>query len=116
MISDRLPPREAFVRMWLPGKTEPVVAGRLQAEGEWFVFNYGRSYLARPEAIPIHLPELPLESGAFLPEPPLALANALRDASPDAWGRRVIVNRLTGARGTTADTVDLDELTFMLHS
>ena len=116
MTSDGAPPREAFVWIWLPGRTAPVVAGRIQAEGSRFIFNYGRSYLARPEAIPIHLPELPLRPGALEPEPPLEMANALRDASPDAWGRRVIVSRLTGARGRSADMVDLDELTFMLQS
>ena len=116
MISDGAPPREAFVWVWLPGKTESVVAGRIQAEGSRYIFNYGRSYLSRPEAIPIHLPELPLRPGAIEPEPPLEIANALRDASPDAWGRRVLVNRLTGARGRAADLVDLDELTFMLQS
>lgn len=116
MTSNGAPPREAFVWIWLPGRTAPVVAGRIQAEGSRFIFNYGRSYLARPEAIPIHLPELPLRPGALEPEPPLEMANALRDASPDAWGRRVIVNRLTGARGRAADLVDLDELTFMLQS
>ena len=116
MTSDGAPPHEAFVWIWLPSKTEPVVAGRIQAEGSRYIFNYGRSYLSRPEAIPIHLPELPLRPGQIEPEPPLEVANALRDAAPDAWGRRVIVNRLTGARGRAADLVDLDELTFMLQS
>ena len=116
MTSDRSTPREAFVWIWLPGATEPVVAGRLRAEGERFVFNYGRSWLARKDAFPIYAPELPLRAGPIPPEPPLELANALRDASPDAWGRRVIVNRLAGARGSAADIVDLDELTFLLHS
>ena len=85
MISDDAPPREAFVWIWLPGETTPVVAGRIQAERLRFIFIYGRSYLARHEAIPIHLPELPLRPGAIEPDPPLAIANALRDASPDAW-------------------------------
>ena len=40
----------------------------------------------------------------------------MRDASPDAWGRRVVVNRLIGARGRAAETVEFDKLTFMLHS
>lgn len=86
MTSDRSAPREAFVWIWPPGATEPVVAGRLRAEGELFVFNYGRSWLARKDAVPIYAPELPLRAGAIPPEPPLVLANALRDASPDAWG------------------------------
>ena len=116
MTSDDAPPREAFVWIWLPGETTPVVAGRIQAERLRFIFTYGRSYLARHEAIPIHLPELPLRPGAIEPDPPLAIANALRDGSPDAWGRRVIVNRLTGARGRAADMVETGELTFMLQS
>ena len=116
MTSDDAPPREAFVWIWLPGETTPVVAGRIQAERLRFIFTYGRSYLARHEAIPIHLPELPLRPGAIEPDPPLAIANALRDGSPDAWGRRVIVNRLTGARGRAADMVEMGELTFMLQS
>ena len=116
MTSDLSPLREAFVWIWLPGRTVPVVAGRVRAEGERFVFNYGRSYLAREDAIPVYAPELPLQAGVQPPPPPLEIANALRDASPDAWGRRVIVSRLTGVRGRSADLVDLDELTFMLNS
>ena len=116
MISDSTPPREAFVWIWLPGRTEPVVAGRIQAEGLRFIFNYGRSYLSRRDAIAIHLPDLPLKPGALEPEPPLPIANALRDASPDAWGRQVIINRLTGLGGRSAELVDLDELTYMLQS
>ena len=116
MSSDAALPREAFVWIWLPSSTDPVVAGRIQPEGGRYLFNYGRSYLARKDAIPIHLPELPLRPGAIAPEPPLEIANALRDASPDAWGRRVVISRLTGARGKLADVVDLDELTFLLHS
>lgn len=50
------------------------------------------------------------------PDPPLKLANTLRDAAPDAWGRRVIVNRLAGARGREIDAADLGELTFLLKS
>ena len=43
-------------------------------------------------------------------------ANALRDASPDAWGRRVIAHRLAGGRGGASEIAELDELTFMLRS
>ena len=116
MSSDASPPREASVWIWLPGRAEPVVAGRIQPEGGRYLFDYGRSYLAREDAIPIQLPELSLRLGAIAPESPLEIASALRDASPDAWGRRVIISRLTGARGKSADLVDLDDLTFLLHS
>jgi serine/threonine-protein kinase HipA len=33
MISKKLNP-EAFIWIWLPGKTEPVVAGRLEADND----------------------------------------------------------------------------------
>ena len=116
MTSDATRPREAFVWIWLPSRTVPVVAGRIHAEDDHFVFTYGRSYLSRDDAIPVYAPELPLSSGAIVPEPPLEIANALRDASPDAWGRRVIAHRLAGGRGETGEIADLDELTFMLRS
>ena len=116
MTSDTTRPREAFVWIWLPGRTAPVVAGRVHAEDDHFVFTYGRSYLARDDAIPVYAPELPLRSGAIVPEPPLEIANALRDASPDAWGRRVVAHRLAGGRGGANEFADLDELTFMLRS
>ena len=116
MTSEPAPPREAFVWIWLPEAVEPVVAGRLVAEGKEIGFVYGRSYRARTDAIPLYLPELPLRQGFIRPEPGLAIANAIRDAGPDAWGRRVILNRLFGARHEAIDQAHLDELTFLLAS
>lgn len=117
MTSD-LPPRptEAFVWTWLPAAVEPVVAGRIAPESNIHIFNYGRSYLERREALPIYLPELPLRRGAIAPQAPLVMAGCLRDGAPDAWGRRVIINRLTGLKGDAARNVDFDELTFLLNS
>jgi len=115
MTSDQIP-REVYVWIWLPGETDPVVAGRIERDKDIFVFNYGQSYLDRKDAIPIYLPELPLGRGAIVPNPPLPMANALRDAAPDAWGRRVIINRLTGKIGDEARQVELDELTYLLSS
>jgi serine/threonine-protein kinase HipA len=107
---------EAFVWIWLPGAVEPVVAGRLSRDGGRIVFNYGRSYLARPDRMAIYLPELPLEPG-ILPLPAgFSMPSAIRDASPDAWGRRVIINRTLGHKRPRADTVELDELTYLLES
>lgn len=116
MTSDISRPHEAFVWIWLTGRTSPVVAGRVHAQGDYYVFNYGRSYLDREDAIPIYSPELPLGRGTIVPEPPLAIANALRDASPDAWGRRVITHRLAGRQQDLNHMAELDELTFMLQS
>ena len=67
--------QEAFVWIWLPGETRPVVAGRLAAAGGQLVFNYGRSYLARKNAIPLYEPELPLRAGVLPPLTGLAMPN-----------------------------------------
>ncbi len=107
---------EAFVWIWLPGALEPVIAGRIELDGGVYAFNYGRSYLERADAIPIYAPELPLQRGRIPPNAPLDMAGCLRDGAPDAWGRRVIINRLTGLRGEAANSIDFDELTFMLNS
>ncbi|WP_372426163.1 type II toxin-antitoxin system HipA family toxin [Salinarimonas chemoclinalis] len=109
-------PNEAYVWIWLPEATEPIVAGRIVRDRDGFVFNYGRSYLARADRIPIYEPELPLRPGVIAPAPDLTIAGCLRDAAPDAWGRRVILDRLTGARGRDADPGTLDELTYLLFS
>jgi serine/threonine-protein kinase HipA len=115
MISSN-PPREAFVWIWLPEATTPVVAGRLAEVGGKLLFNYGKSYLDRPDAIPIYSPELPLRQG-LLPLPnELAMPGCLRDAAPDAWGRRVILNRLHSGTAGRQDTALLDELTYLLES
>jgi serine/threonine-protein kinase HipA len=113
MTSD---PSEAFVWIWLPEATEPVVAGRIARQGPAYAFNYGQSYLQLRGAIPIFLPELPLRRGAIAPSPPLTMAGCLRDGAPDAWGRRVIINRLTGLKGEAAAAIEFDDLTFMLNS
>jgi serine/threonine-protein kinase HipA len=44
------------------------------------------------------------------------MPGCLRDASPDAWGRRVIINKKLGLKGVSADEAQLDELTFLLES
>lgn len=119
MTSDRTviaPATEAFVWVWLPGAAEPVVAGRIEPGGARYVFNYGRSYLERTDAIPLYGPELPLRPGRIEPDALLEIAGCLRDGAPDAWGRRVIINQLSGLGGDAAHAVEFDELTFMLNS
>ena len=112
--------KDAFVWIWLPGETEPVVAGRLEADNGNIMFNYGKSYLERVNgskpAIAIYEPELPLSPGLLpLPEG-LTMPGCIRDAAPDAWGRRVIINKKSGLKGAPTDTADLDELTYLLES
>lgn len=107
---------EAFVWIWLPGATEPVVCGRLHAVGDTLVFNYGKSYLARGDAISIYGPELPLVAGELPLLDGLSMPSCIRDAAPDAWGRRVIVNKIMGLKGSRGGDARLDELTFLLES
>ena len=116
MTSNKSAYSEAFVWIWLPGVTEPVVAGKLSADGDNLVFNYGKSYLERKSAIPIYDAELPLKAGALPLLPGLSMPGCIRDAAPDAWGRRVLINKKLGLKGVDADSAQLDELTYLLES
>lgn len=109
-------PDEAFAWIWLPGAAEPVVAGRLASIGDIVEFNYGRSYLQRDDAIPIYLPELPLQRGAIAPPNGLRMAGAIDDAGPDAWGQRVIMQHILGTGAIDADPAELHPLTYLLGS
>lgn len=112
-----------YVWVWLPQALNPVVAGRLHRTdfklGDEMVlsFTYGQSYRLRPDAISLFTEELPLQAETMIPSAPisnrrpLALHGCLRDAAPDAWGRRVINHRLAG----NSDTF-LDELTYLAES
>lgn len=106
-------PGEAFVWIWLPGADDPVVAGRLDLEDGIVSFTYGRSYLEREGQIPIFLPELPLRRGQIVPKTG-SIPGCIADAGPDAWGMRVILNRLVGS--DAEDTAALSELTYLLES
>ncbi len=109
MISN---PTEAYVWVWLPGASSPIVAGRLEAVGDILNFNYGQSYLGREDAIPLYLPELPLRRGVIAPLPGARVAGCIADSAPDAWGRRVIMRR----RNAGEDAADPGLLTFLLES
>lgn len=113
--------KEAFVWIWLPEATEPVVAGKLEADEQGNVqFNYGKSYLERisanPPAISIYDPELPLKKGILPLLDGLSMPGCIRDSAPDAWGRRVIINKKLGRKGKDADTDALGELSYLLES
>jgi len=116
MISNKSGYSEAFVWIWLPGATEPVVAGKLTADADKLIFNYGKSYLNRKNAISIYGAELPLKLGAVPLLPGLIMPGCIRDGAPDAWGRRVLINKKIGLKGVDADSVQLDELTYLLES
>jgi serine/threonine-protein kinase HipA len=111
-----LPSDNAYVWVWLPGTNIPVVAGRVSKYGNAYRFAYGESYQSRPGAISLFTPELPLVRSWIDPLDGMEMAGCLWDASPDAWGQRVIVARLTGLHGAAADAVTFDKLTFLLES
>lgn len=112
--------KEAFVWIWLPDETEPVVAGKLEVYNLNIMFNYGKSYLERiadtKPAIPVYEPELPLKVGVLPLLDGLSMPGCIRDAAPDAWGRRVIINKILGLKGEGVDTAELGELTYLLES
>ncbi|WP_310644691.1 HipA domain-containing protein [Limnohabitans sp.] len=107
---------QAYVWVWLPDSDAPVVAGVLTRQGRQLVFNYGRSYLERSNAMALYAPELPLVAGAIPLLPGMDMPSCIRDASPDAWGRRVLINRKFGLKGVAAADAELDELTYLLES
>ena len=105
-----------YVYITLPGETLPTTAGRyVLAEGRGGEvrgeFVYGRRYMARPDAVEIDPVELAgLAERRYTTVRAGGLFGALRDACPDAWGRRVIEKRL-GSPG-----VGMADLDYMLNS
>lgn len=108
MISERRMADESYVWIWLPEASEPVVAGRMAKEGNRHLFTYGQSYRDRASAIPLSPFELPLEPGTFEPNGLHQIHTCLRDAAPDAWGRRVLEYRYSASA--------LGELDYLLLS
>ena len=104
---------ECFVYITLPGETESVTAGRFEltkdrrgnALGR---FVYGKSYLARGNAVAIDPIELKLSGDTYETARLNGVFGALRDAGPDYWGRRVIEKH--------AGAAQLGELDYLLNS
>lgn len=104
---------ECFVYVQMPGTLEVVACGRFEREvtrtgtavGR---FVYGRGYRARPDAVPLDPFHLPISAAVRETARLDGVFGALRDAAPDAWGRRVI-ERILGRQ-------DLDEVDFLLQS
>lgn len=108
---------ERTVFIHLPGETDAVPAGRLTlieqgTQVQASTFAYGRRYVARANAMPVDPVALALlpdqNDQPRLPPAGLALFGALRDATPDAWGRRVIENRLRAPPNGLPESVYLD--------
>jgi serine/threonine-protein kinase HipA len=112
MIS-RTTASECYVYITLPGETEFVTAGKFELTtnrqgNPTGKFVYGRSYLARDNAVPIDPLELKLSTKTYETNLLKGVFGALRDASPDSWGRRVI-EKYTGQ-------TQLGEIDYLLHS
>jgi serine/threonine-protein kinase HipA len=97
-----------YVYLQLPESLTVVTCGRFVQHGNVGRFVYGKSYLANPRAVELEKFELPLRPGTFETPRLGGIFGSLRDASPDAWGRRVLERQL--GRG------DLTEEDFLLHS
>lgn len=98
-----------FVPAGLLKQTPPTAAGA------GLVFAYGRNYVRKPEAIPVDPVALPIadmdnDFEDKFPRPGLTEFGGIRDAAPDAWGRRMIEAKLK------AKANELDEFTYLVEA
>jgi serine/threonine-protein kinase HipA len=106
--------REAYVYIQLPGTLETVPAALLRVQTlpdgtQVGRFRYGDRYLNRPEAVALDPFQLPLAKKVFEFTQLKGVPGAVRDAGPDAWGRRVIEHKLERS------AADLHEIDYLLH-
>lgn len=96
----------ASVWSWLSDSHSPILAGFVEnATNGATKFAYAPGYLAEVDvSVPIYPDELPLRHGRIDPPEGLHIAGCLRDAAPDAWGRRVIRQR--AGRDTELEEID----------
>ena len=106
-----------YVTIRLPGARKSVPAGilKLTEEGRQTLlsrFAYGRGFLRREGVIPVDPVSLPLDASSLgeelAPTSGLELFGALRDATPDLWGRRVIENQLGAEPDSLPESIFLD--------
>src|SRR5260370_15954684 len=106
-------PTGCFVYMLLPGENEAVTAARFELTTNRSGVPlgrlvYGKSYLARGDAVASDPVELTLGPRVYETALMKGVFGALRDASPDSWGRRVIERH--------AGKSPLSELDYLLES
>jgi serine/threonine-protein kinase HipA len=106
--------RQAYVYIQLPGTLETVPAALLKVQtlpGGTQIgrLRYGDRYLERKDAVALDPFRLPLAKEVFEFTQLKGIPGALRDASPDAWGRRVIESKLARS------PADLQEIDYLLH-
>lgn len=104
---------ECFVYLQMPGTLEVVACGRFAREpvrggGTVGRFIYGRRYRSRPDAVALDPFNLPITPNVRETARLGGVFGVLRDAAPDAWGRRVI-ERILGRQNLT-------EVDFLLES
>lgn len=104
---------ECFVYVTLPGQTTPVTAARFELNVDRHGaplgrFIYGRRYRARADAVPIDPIALKIGDQPYQTAALGGMFGALRDASPDHWGRRVIERHLR--------RTGLGEIDYLLYS
>jgi serine/threonine-protein kinase HipA len=110
MTSDR----QAYIYVQLPGTLDTVPGALLKIEklrDGTFVgrFRYGDRYLARKDAVAFDPFHLPLGNTVHELTKLKGIPGAVRDAGPDAWGRRVIEHKLQRSSG------DLEEIDYLLN-
>ncbi|MGX7000651.1 type II toxin-antitoxin system HipA family toxin [Caballeronia sp. KNU42] len=106
--------REAYIYIQLPGALETVPAALLRVQTlsdgtQIGRFRYGDRYLQRREAVSLDPFQLPLAKQVFEFTQLKGIPGAVRDAGPDAWGRRVIEHKLERS------AADLQEIDYLLH-
>ncbi len=104
--------QRAYVYLQLPQSLEVVTAGFYELDFPQGLptgsFVYNPNYLQRADAVPLDPYELPLAPRRVQTVKLKGIFGPLRDASPDAWGRRII-EKHTGR-------TDLTEVDYLLHS
>jgi len=99
---------DCFVYLHLPGRVEAVTAGKYRLEtnrdgSKLGRFVYGKNYLAHPDRVSLDPGELVLREREFVTAKMGGIFGALRDASPDFWGRKLIAKRMAVAEPSELD-------------
>ena len=104
---------QCFVYVTLPSETKAVTAGRFELTVNRIgvplgKFVYGKTYLSRPEAVPLDPLELTLSGKVYQTTALNGVFGAIRDAGPDHWGRLIIERNLARP--------NVDEISYLLES
>lgn len=106
--------KSCYVYIQLPGSMETVPCASLRvrslgAAAYQGTFTYGRKYLERNGVVPLDPFHLPLTPRPQQFTKLKGIPGAVRDASPDAWGRRVIQAKLQRPEA------DIEEIDYLLN-